>query len=187
VDFDFVLGADGVKILRPREFLVPKFFFYQLQAAHLKSLGYARHYRLLKDLEIRYPSKSEQQRIVAVLDGAFAAIATARANTERNLLNARELFENRLEAVFADAWQTCELATLSDLASDITDGDHIPPPKSQEGVPFITIGNILKETHAIDFRSTFMVPRGYFEALKANKRPRRGTCSTRSQDHSASR
>ena len=30
VDFDFVLGADGVKILQPRDFLCPKFFFYQL-------------------------------------------------------------------------------------------------------------------------------------------------------------
>ena len=97
-----------------------------------------------------------------------------RANTEQALRSARELFETRLDAVFADAWLTCELATLSDLASDITDGDHMPPPKSQEGVPFITIGNIVKETHGIDFTDTFMVPAGYFEALKANKRPRRG-------------
>src|SRR5438270_3459804 len=47
VDFDFVLGADGVKILQPREFLLPKFFYYQLQTANLDSLGYARHYKLL--------------------------------------------------------------------------------------------------------------------------------------------
>ena len=35
VDFDFVLGADGVKILKPRDFLLPKFFYYQLQTAIL--------------------------------------------------------------------------------------------------------------------------------------------------------
>jgi type I restriction enzyme S subunit len=57
VDFDFVLGADGVKILKPREFLLPKFFFYQLQTATLDTLGYARHYRLLKELEIAHPSR----------------------------------------------------------------------------------------------------------------------------------
>jgi type I restriction enzyme S subunit len=100
VDFDFVLGADGVKVLQPREFLLPKFFFYQLLAADLKSLGYSRHYRLLRDLEIRYPSRTEQHRIVSVLDEAFAAIAAARANTEQNLRNARELFERRLDAAF---------------------------------------------------------------------------------------
>jgi type I restriction enzyme S subunit len=55
VDFDFVLGADGVKILQPRDFLLPRFFYYQLQTADLESLGYARHYRLLKELEIGYP------------------------------------------------------------------------------------------------------------------------------------
>ena len=43
---------------------------------------------------------AEQQRIVAILDEAFAAIATARANTEQNLRNARELFRNYLQSVF---------------------------------------------------------------------------------------
>ena len=60
VDFDFVLGADGVKILQPREFLLPKFFFYQLQTAKLDSLGYARHYKLLKGLQITFPHRPEQ-------------------------------------------------------------------------------------------------------------------------------
>lgn len=101
VDFDFVLGADGVKILPPRDFLRPKFFFYQLQAVNFTSLGYARHYRLLKGLEIKYPPLPEQQRIVTILDEAFEGIATARANAEQNLKNARELFESHLQAVFS--------------------------------------------------------------------------------------
>jgi restriction endonuclease S subunit len=79
VDFDFVLGADGVKILQPCEFLEPRFFFYQLQTANLDSLGYARHYKLLKELEIGYPARSEQQRIVGILDAAFDGIAIAKA------------------------------------------------------------------------------------------------------------
>jgi|GEM_PF-2064292 len=52
VDFDFVLGADGVKILLPQKFLLPKYFYFQLQAATIKSLGYARHFKLLKELFI---------------------------------------------------------------------------------------------------------------------------------------
>lgn len=47
VDFDFVLGADGVKILQPRNIINSRFFFYFLQNINLGSLGYARHYRLL--------------------------------------------------------------------------------------------------------------------------------------------
>ena len=174
VDFDFVLGADGVKVLRPCEFLAPKFFFYQLQAANLDSLGYARHYRLLKELDVVYPEIPEQQRIVDILDNAFAGIATAKANAEKNLKGARAIFESHLRGVFADAWQTGGLATLSDLATDITDGDHMPPPKSETGVPFITIGNVDKRSRRIDFSDTFMVPRQYFDGLKASKKPKVG-------------
>ncbi len=174
VDFDFVLGADGVKLLQPREFLQPKFFYYQLQTANLDSLGYARHYRLLKELVVGYPSRTEQQRIVTILDEAFAGIATAKANAESNLQNARAIFENHLQSVFADAWRIGDLVNLSDLATDITDGDHMPPPKAETGVPFITIGNVNKTTREIDFTDTFKVHREYFDGLKPSKKPKIG-------------
>lgn len=174
VDFDFVLGADGVKILQPRSFISPKFFYYHLQAAELPNLGYARHYRLLKEINIPLPPLPEQRRIVGLLDEAFAAIATAKANAEKNLQNAREIFESHLNEVFAKQWESESLVALEELTVAITDGDHMPPPKSPIGVPFITIGNIAKETRVIDFRNTFMVPRSYFNALKANKKPRKG-------------
>jgi len=50
----------------------------------------------------------------------------------------------------------------------------MPPPKVEQGLPFITIGNIDKQTRAIDFSDTFQVPREYFDGLKANKKPMRG-------------
>jgi len=68
IDFDFVLGADGVKLLLPKPFLYPKFFFYALRSAPLKSLGYARHYRLLKELQIGYPDTNMQIAIAKKLD-----------------------------------------------------------------------------------------------------------------------
>ena len=68
IDFDFVLGADGVKLLPPKPFLNPKFFFYALRSAPLKSLGYARHYRLLKELQIGYPDTNTQVAIAKKLD-----------------------------------------------------------------------------------------------------------------------
>lgn len=100
IDFDFVLGADGVKILKPKPFLHPRFFYYQLHTAKLDSLGYARHYRLLKEHHVAYPAYAEQQRIAAILDEAFEAIARAKVNTEKNLQNARELFDTKMELVF---------------------------------------------------------------------------------------
>ena len=128
----------------------------------------------LKDITIPVPPLPEQQRIVGILDEAFEGIATAKANAKKNLQNARAIFESHLQSVFAEEWRTFDLVTLSDLATDITDGDHLPPPKSAAGVPFITIGNIVKETRKIDVAATFMVPYGYFNGLKPNKKPKKG-------------
>ena len=174
VDFDFALGADGVKILMPKAFLHPRYFYFQLQTAKLESLGYARHYRLLKEHSVSYPDLAEQHRIVTLLDEAFADIATAKANAEKNLQNARELFNSHLDAIVVHALKNGEIVALSELATDITDGDHMPPPKVEHGLPFITIGNIDKQTRSIDFSDTFKVPREYFDGLKANKKPMRG-------------
>lgn len=118
VDFDFVLGADGVKILQPKDFLVPKFFYYQLYTANLDSLGYARHYKLLKELAIVCPPLPEQQRIVGILDETFEGIATAKANAEKNLQNARALFDSHLQAVFSErgeGWVETTLGKEIDL------------------------------------------------------------------------
>ncbi|MEO7298367.1 MAG: restriction endonuclease subunit S [Verrucomicrobiota bacterium] len=90
VDFDFVLGADGVKLLPPKPFLIPKFFFYHLRSAPLKSLGYARHYRLLKELQISYPDLNAQAKIVAKLD--------ALANETQRL---ESLYQQKLAALAA--------------------------------------------------------------------------------------
>jgi type I restriction enzyme, S subunit len=130
--------------------------------------------RNLKSIPIPVPPLPEQRWIVGVLDEAFEGIATAKATVEKNLQNAHALFENQLQSTFAEVWRTSDLVTLSDLATDITDGDHLPPPKSLTGVPFITIGNIVKETRKIDFTDTHMVPHGYFNGLKPNKKPKQG-------------
>ena len=144
VDFDFVLGADGVKILEPSSFLVPKFFFYQLHTANLDSLGYARHYKLLKDLQIAYPSVAEQKRIVAILDEAFDGVATANANAEKNLQNAAAIFESRLEVLFKQHGQGWQNRQLSTICRDITVGHvgSMAKEYKQSGIPFLRSQNI---------------------------------------------
>ena len=129
---------------------------------------------LASRVSLPVPPLSEQHRIVAILDEAFDGIATAKANAEKNLKNARALFDSHLHSVFTEAWQAGELVTLAELATDITDGDHMPPPKAPSGVPFITIGNVMKDVRKIDFSNTFMVPKEYFDGLKPNKKPRIG-------------
>lgn len=73
VDFDFVLGADGVKILQPNVRFDPKFFYYVLKNLPLAPKGYARHYSLLKATTVSYPEQLETQNAIAGKLDAFKA------------------------------------------------------------------------------------------------------------------
>ena len=53
---------------------------------------------------------------------------------------------------------------LKDCCHSISDGDHLPPPKSNSGVPFVTIANIDATNH-IDFSNTMFVPLEYYNNL----------------------
>ena len=81
-------------------------------------------------VEIRYPkSLAEQQRIVALLDEAFAGLATAKANAEQNLQNARALFESHLQSVFnqrGEGW----VDTTLDMISTNLDSRRVPITKN---------------------------------------------------------
>jgi type I restriction enzyme S subunit len=66
-------------------------------------------------------------------------------------------------------WRLCR---SQDVCASITDGDHIPPPKSETGVPFLVISNI--RDGKIDLSQTRYVPRDYYHGLQAIRKPRIG-------------
>ncbi len=70
---------------------------------------------LVKKTKLPMPSVREQQRIAAILDEAFESIATAKANAEKNLKNARELFESHLQSVYSQPGQGWEEKSLSEV------------------------------------------------------------------------
>jgi type I restriction enzyme S subunit len=72
VNFDFCLGADGVKVLQPCNSLDSKFLYYFLKTIKLPDVGYSRHYKFLKDLQIPLPPLTVQKRIAEILDSADA-------------------------------------------------------------------------------------------------------------------
>jgi type I restriction enzyme S subunit len=155
VDFDFVLGADGVKILKPKEKIDPKYFYYFLQNIDLGRLGYARHYRLLKEINFAYPkSLPEQQRIVSILDETFAAIAKAKANAERCLRLSKALFESYLQGVFGgstgsptkrDGWEEKKLGEI------LVKTETVDPTKNPDTeFTYLDVSSVNKETKEIE-------------------------------------
>ncbi len=70
VDRDFVVGADGVKVLAPREGVDARFAFWWLSSLEVPSAGYSRHFKFLREYRVPLPPLTEQRRIAAILDEA---------------------------------------------------------------------------------------------------------------------
>lgn len=66
------------------------------------------------------------------------------------------------------AW---EKVKLGDICESISDGDHLPPPKSVDGIPFVTISNV-NSSNQFDFKNTMFVPQEYYEKLDEKRKPR---------------
>jgi len=118
---------------------------YWEQANSLASGAAQPHFNgaAVKQVIFSYPkSLPEQQRIVSILDEAFAAIAVAKANAEQNLKNAKELFESYLQGVFEKKREGWEKKTLKEVCEKITDGTHQTPKYFDEGVIFLSSRNV---------------------------------------------
>ncbi|MBK7519730.1 MAG: restriction endonuclease subunit S [Gammaproteobacteria bacterium] len=106
----------------------------------------------VKSLPLPVPPLSEQHRIVAILDEAFDGIATAKANTEKNLQNARALFDSHLQSVFTErgeGWVE-PAKQLSELCELIVDCEHKTAPIQKVGFPSIRTTNIGKGKLLLD-------------------------------------
>lgn len=109
---------------------------------------------MLDEVEVPIPPLAEQQRIVAILDEAFAHIGRAKENAEKNLQNARELFDSYLQSVFANPGDGWEEKTLEQISKTFGRGKskHRPrnDPKLYGGqYPFIQTGDIRNCNHFV--------------------------------------
>ena len=94
----------------------------------------------VKSLPVPVPQLAEQQRIVGLLDEAFEGIATAKANAEKNLQNARALFESHLQSVFTQrgpGWVEKKLEDIADADCSLSYGIVQPGEEFDEGMPIV--------------------------------------------------
>jgi type I restriction enzyme S subunit len=126
----------GCKGLVPDASVEHKFLYYYLTSivGLLNDLGTGATFKelsggKLKEVTIPVPPKSEQRRIVSILDEVFDGIATAKAGAEKNLQNARALFESQLQSIFAQKHNGWIQTTIGDQLTlqrgfDITKGQQ---------------------------------------------------------------
>lgn len=117
VDCDFVVGADGVKIISPKDCICAKFLFHFLKWYNIPSLGYSRHFKLIKDATFPVPSIETQMQIVAELDKINETIEDCR----ELLRNLDALAQSLFYDFFGDpitnpkGWPLYKLSSISQL------------------------------------------------------------------------
>ena len=128
VKYDHIRINSGMLIFRPNERIITSEYLFKVLLSPLVKLQIAKYtsgaaqpqlpIKTLVNFTIPVPPLPEQKRIVAILDEAFEGIDRAIANTEKNLANARELFESYLNAIFTlkgDGWEEKKLEDICSI------------------------------------------------------------------------
>ena len=139
---------------------------------------------VLQKMPFPLPPLAEQRRIVDRIESLFAKLDEAKEKAQAVV----DGFENRKAAILHKAF-TGELTAewrkknkllanewvdipLEDVCSSIYDGDHMPPPKSENGIPFLVISNV--NTGYLSFEDTRFVPQEYYDSLSVTRKPEIG-------------
>ena len=133
---------------------------------------------------IPLPPLSEQQRIVERIEELFAKLDEAK----ERLQEVADSFAVRKAAILHKAFtgeltkqwrrengvsdESWEDVSLDSVCKSIYDGDHMPPPKSETGIPFLVISNV--NTGFISFEKCRFVPEEYYDGLSETRTPEIG-------------
>ena len=139
---------------------------------------------MLGHIETPVPPLPEQQRIVERIESLFSKLDEAKEKAQEviNSLETRKAailhkaFSGELTAkwreengVGIESWKR---KTLGEVCNSIFDGDHMPPPKSKNGIPFLVISNV--NDGYLSFENTRFVPQEYYDAITDTRKPEKG-------------
>jgi len=177
-DGKYITAVDIAIVRIDRHDVNPKYMMYMLNSPGFRSeikqyeSGTTRKRISRKNLDkIQFdiPTFSEQNRVVARIEELFSQLDAS----VNELKTAKERLKVYRQAVLKEAFDICsERIALSSVCRYITDGDHMPPPKAQSGIPFIMISNV--NQNKIDWTNTAYVGRAYYDNLDEKRRPQNG-------------
>ena len=152
IDFPFGAGADGIKVLQPKEGIVPKYLYYATQylVLRLEDRGYARHYQYIEKKELDVPDIDEQKRIVAKIEELFSELD----NGVETLKKTRQQLAVYRQAVLKEAFDhissVSDTRLTKDVCNDIKVGIVIKPAQyytsEEEGIKAFRSANV-REFH----------------------------------------
>jgi type I restriction enzyme S subunit len=162
-DYDYAFGG-FMGLIKPKENLNSDFLFHLMTSeAYKKFIGGLSDGANINNLkfgdlgkfEIPLPPLHEQNRIVSILDEAFAAIAKAKANAEENLKNAKELFEVYLHKYYTSKEEGWEQKNLKEVAEYFNGLTYSPKDVGKEGIIVLRSSNVQNDD--LDFNDIVRV------------------------------
>jgi len=155
-DYNYAFGG-FMGMITPKTTIVPKYLFYIMTSdAYKDFIGTLSDgvninnltFEKLKRLPISYPDYFEQERIVRILDEAFERIVKAKVNTEKNLRNARALFESYLEGVFSQRGEGWVVKTVGEVVQKTETVNPLHSPEDE--FDYIDVSSISNKTFQIE-------------------------------------
>ncbi|NML90436.1 hypothetical protein HHL26_15385 [Sphingobium sp. TB-6] len=138
IDFPFCLGADGTKVLRPKQAVDERYLYYALQRIHIPDAGYSRHFKYLKEGKIPLPAIEEQKRIAAILDQADELFR----KRQRSIARLNQLSQAIFQEMFEAELSSLDRTALGELVEEFRYGTSN---KASEGGghPTLRIPNVV--------------------------------------------
>jgi len=181
----------GFKNFLPATCYIPEYLYWYLKGSKELLESYASGTTFLelsgsKAALVEFPLApvTEQQRIVSRIESLFAKLDEAKEKVQavvdgfelRKSAILHKAFTGELterwrkeHGVGLDSWDN---RTLTSVCHSIFDGDHMPPPKSENGIPFLVISNV-NDGH-LSFENTRFVPQEYYDSLSETRKPQIG-------------
>ena len=187
------IASTGFYVCTPRLLLNPRYCYYLMVSPYvidgLNAFMKGDNSPSIRKSDLEnfvypLPPLPEQQRIVDRIESLFSKLDEAKEKAQAVV----DGFEDRKAAILHKAF-TGELTkgwrrinrlsekdwnntSLEKVCSSIFDGDHMPPPKSEEGIPFLVISNV--NNGHLSFENTRFVPQEYYDGLSETRKPEFG-------------
>ena len=143
----FAQGADGLKILKAANGILPRYFFFSFENVDVPSRGYSRHWSIAKELIIPIPYLEEQARIVGILDTFTSAID----NLKEQIAQRRKQYEYyRDQLLDLEGKPGVEMKFITDVAKSFTGLTYKPENVSDSGTLVLRSSNINDDVLSFD-------------------------------------
>jgi type I restriction enzyme, S subunit len=162
IDFDFIVGADGTKILYTDNTVHIKYAYYQLLHTKIESLGYSRHYKLLKEKEFIKHPLDQQKQIAKTLDKANELIELRTESIKKLDALAKSIFIDMFGDPVSNP-KKWEIRRITDLGKVQT--GNTPPRADLDNygnfIEWIKSDNILKDNITVAKSREYLSEKGY--------------------------